>query len=268
MSRPHVPSAPPAVSVVVPYFAQPRYLVECVSSVLHQSFEQLEVIVVDDASPGQTAAQLLTALVKSDERVRIVRHPANQGLGAARNTGFRAALAEYVVPVDADDVLDPEFVKRTVAVLRKDSDVDCVFTDLRVFGTQEYVRRLALHAMEDLLVRQWIPGPGVLMRRQLWADIGGYPELAAFRAGDEDWDFWLGAMERGFTPRHLAVPLYHYRTHGDSMTSTTLSYRSAELHELMYRRHRRLFARHGRGRAFRADGLRRSAVASAERCER
>jgi glycosyltransferase involved in cell wall biosynthesis len=259
--------AAPLVSVVVPYYDQPGYLVECVRSILAQSLGDLEVIVVDDASPAPAAAQLLADAAVRDERVRVVRQPQNRGLGAARNTGFREARADLVLPVDADDLLAPEFLERTVAVLAEDERADCAYADFAVFGLQEFVRTLPVRPVEDLLRQQWIPGPGVLMRRRLWSDVGGYTEVRTL-TGEEDWDFWLGALERGFTPRRIPLPLYRYRTHGESMTSTTLSYRADETTELMYRRHQRLFSAYGAGRAFRAAGLRRSAIASVQRGER
>jgi glycosyltransferase involved in cell wall biosynthesis len=259
--------AVPLVSIVVPYYDQPCYLVEGVRSILAQSLPDFEAIVVDDASPAPAAAQLLADAAVRDERVRVVRHPENRGLGAARNTGFREARANLLLPMDADDLLAREFLERTVAVLAEDERADCAYADLAVFGLQECVRSLPVRPVEDLLHQQWIPGPGVLMRRRLWADVGGYTEVRTL-TGEEDWDFWLGALERGFSPRHIPLPLYRYRTHGESMTSTTLSYRADETTELMYRRHQRLFTAHRAGRAFRAAGLRRSAIASVQRGER
>ena len=257
----------PAVSVVIPYYNQPDYLADCVGSVLAQTFDDVEVVVVDDASPEPAAAAVLARAEITDPRVRSVRHDVNKGLGAARNTGFRAARAELLLPLDSDDMLDRLFLERTVSVLRDDAAADCVFADFQLFGLSDEVRAFELRADRDLLRGQWIPGPGVLMRRSLWQNAGGYPESPLFRAGDEDWDFWLGAAERGFSARHVPQALYRYRTHAGSMTSTTLSYGAVDTRKARYERHRPLFERHGGGRAFRAQGAQRSAVAARERGE-
>jgi glycosyltransferase involved in cell wall biosynthesis len=88
----------PLVSVVVATYGRPRFLQEALHSVLTQTVGDFECIVVDDASPEPTA-------VPDDPRIRLLRHDANRGPGAARNTGLRAARGQHVVFLDDDDVL-------------------------------------------------------------------------------------------------------------------------------------------------------------------
>lgn len=98
------PAQVPRVSVIVPMYNVEAYLAECLHSLLGQDFADLEVIVVDDASPDGSRA-VAEAIAAADGRVRIVVHPVNMGLGPARNTGALHARGEYLLFLDSDDRL-------------------------------------------------------------------------------------------------------------------------------------------------------------------
>ena len=107
-------------------------LLECLQSVVAQELEDWEAIVVDDGTPTTEVRDSVEKL--RDDRIRYARHVRNLGLGAARNTGFRAARADVVLPIDSDDTLDPSFLRVTMTALQEDSTADFVFTDFQLFG--------------------------------------------------------------------------------------------------------------------------------------
>lgn len=94
--------ADPLVSVIVPMFDTEQYVGECLASILGQSYSRLDVVVVDDASTDGSV-QVVEAVAAVDDRVRLVRRPVNQGLGAARNEGLRHARGDFVTFADSDD---------------------------------------------------------------------------------------------------------------------------------------------------------------------
>src|SRR4051794_17844088 len=97
----------PFASVIVPSYRAERFLGECLASVRDQSFSDFECIVVDDASPESDS--LITAqFAATDHRFRAVRHLTNKGVSASRNTGLGAARGEFVLFLDADDILLPD----------------------------------------------------------------------------------------------------------------------------------------------------------------
>lgn len=108
-------AATPKVSVIIPLYRTEVFLRQCVESVLAQTLSDIEVILVDDASPDRCGA-LARAYEKKDSRVKVVRHERNQGLGAARNTGMNAARGEYVGFVDSDDWAEPEMYEALFSV--------------------------------------------------------------------------------------------------------------------------------------------------------
>ncbi len=104
----------------------------------------------------------------------------------------------------------------TYAALADDPSLDCVFTDFHIFGDSDRIRRNTVRTLRDLLLVNWIPGSGTLQRKRIWEGVGGYCELLS---SDEDWDYWIGAYERGLTAEHIPEPLYRYREHGGSLTA-------------------------------------------------
>jgi glycosyltransferase involved in cell wall biosynthesis len=207
----------PVVSVVIPCYGQAEYLTEAVESVVGQTFADWEIVIVDDGSRDDTdtvAATLIAA--HPDRRIRRLGQ-ANAGLAAARNAGIAASTGQYILPLDADDVLMPEMLAKTVALLDAEPRLAIAYTDQRQFGAVSRVVRTA-DWDTDLQRRRNLFAATALFRREVWDAVGGYDP--AMRRGYEDWDFWLGAAERGFVGRRIPEPLFGYRIKASSMHVT------------------------------------------------
>ena len=245
------------ISIVIPCYNQDIFLNDCLTSIVNQTNPNWEAIVVDDASPEGNAE--LVASKFRDSRVRFIRHHRNRGLGASRNTGFRNAVNEHVVCVDFDDMLTPNFLQK-VGTAFSQGEFDCVFTDFQLFGSSKDVWKFSICDEETMTKCQWIPGPGTLMKRSLWEKVGGYSEDKIMIYND-DWDFWLGAVELGIKAFHIPEPLYLYRRAEDSLSIR------GKLHdyltrEIMYSKHRSLFDLYHTGNQFLADGYQNSSLAA------
>ena len=125
----------PEISVIVPVYRVEAYLRQCVDSIRKQTFQQLEIILVDDGSPDACPA-LCDELAQEDARIRVI-HRANGGLSAARNTGLDAAEGDYVAFVDSDDFLAPEMYETLYRELKqKNADVAvCSYQEVTEQGT-------------------------------------------------------------------------------------------------------------------------------------
>lgn len=229
----------PSLSVIVTTFDLPSTVLrECLESIIAQTEARWEAVVVDDGSVEDTAELVVEQM--HDARIRLVRHEANRGLGTARNTGIRRAVADMVVPLDGDDRLDPRFIEITSAALRDHPDADWAFVDWQCFGASTDVWRFPVPLPPPCPEHLVIPGAGVLIRRRVWDAVGGYLEDASTR-GVEDWDFWIGAMERGLSGIHVPRPLYFHRRRPDSMSVTASVINDHVNREVLYRRHRVTF---------------------------
>ncbi|WP_246159989.1 glycosyltransferase family 2 protein [Microbacterium rhizomatis] len=186
------------VSVVIPCYNYARYLPEAVASALDQIGADVEVIVVDDASTDDSAA-VAADLARSDGRVRVVANAENSGPVATFNRGLAAATGEFVVRLDADDVLTPGALQRAAAVMQRLPDVGLVYgRPLHFSGDALPPARsrpsqwLVWKGADWLAARcadgtNVITSPEVTMRRSVVDVVGGQRELAH----THDMEMWL-----------------------------------------------------------------------------
>jgi len=228
----------PAVSVIIPCYGQAQYLPEAVASVVAQTFTDWEIVIVDDGSPddtGETAERLMAA--HPGRRIRLVRQE-NHGLVGARNNGIAASTGRFVLPLDADNALLPEMLEKTVALLEADPSVAIAYTDYEHFGSDTRRIETGRWGTDALGVRNRLEACS-LFRREVWSAVGGYnPNM---RWGYEDWDFWIGAAERGFVGRRIPEPLFRYRIKPSSMYKTARRQHHGELMRQIARNHPALF---------------------------
>jgi glycosyltransferase involved in cell wall biosynthesis len=229
----------PRVSVVIPCYNLGRFLDEAVDSVLAQTFQDFEIVVVDDGSTDEGTKRLLADYRKP--RTRVVQSP-NRGLPAAKNLGLAETTGPYVCMLDADDRLDPQLLAKSVAALDGDPSVAFVSHWLRTFGDETWDWTPARCDFPALLDTNTVNGAALVRRTALEA-VGGFDE--SMREGCEDWDLWIALVERGLKGAILPEILFHYRRRPDSMSRLMMQ---GDGHPRLYRRlaekHARAYATH------------------------
>lgn len=120
------------VSVIVPVFNVKPYLAECLDSIIHQTYTDLQIILIDDGSTDGSGA-VCDAYAAKDARIRVV-HQENRGLSAARNRGIELATGEYLNFVDSDDYLLPDCIETLLKLcIEHDADMSiCTYLDLKM----------------------------------------------------------------------------------------------------------------------------------------
>lgn len=238
LTEPARRDGPPTVSVVVPCWNQAQYLRLAIASVVKQRYRDWELIVVDDGSPDDTSEvvrEMAAALPGC--RIRLIRQT-NGGLAAARNTGVRAARGRYVLPLDADDAIDPAHLEQTVAYLDAHPEKHIVATSGFAFGVQQGPMNPAPELGWPTIHLADCIAYASMYRREVWEQVGGYnPNMTK---GYEDWDFWVGAKERGFQVGHVKQRLFYYRIKSESMYVDALRY-DAQLRARLALNHPALF---------------------------
>ena len=136
----------PLVSIVIPAYNPTTLLLEAIASAAAQTHPHTEIVLVND---GSDHPESLNVLKQAALRVGTYLEQSNQGPSAARNAAFRIARGSYVVPLDADDLLSPTYIATCLAAL--DAGHAFVYTDFRVFGTQQYVEHLGDYNLYRLL---------------------------------------------------------------------------------------------------------------------
>ncbi len=206
-------------SIIITCYNLGSFLEEALDSALQSESTDFDVIVVDD---GSTDSQTLTVLGQLEEQyaagaqVRFIHQP-NQGLAAARNTGIQAATGELILPLDADDKLRSTFIPRATQIMETTPAVGVVHGWGERFGMHTGVWELPPVEKSRILLGNCVPACSVF-RKKIWEDVGGY-DSTGFKEGYEDWDFWLSALERGWTFHLIPEVLFDYRIRPGSMVS-------------------------------------------------
>jgi glycosyltransferase involved in cell wall biosynthesis len=228
----------PHVSVVIPCYKQAQYLPEAVASIVAQHFTNWEVIIVDDGSPDDTATIAATLIAAYPDRaIRLLRQ-ANAGLAGARNAGIAIAQGAIIMPLDADDLIEPEFLARAVAIFETHPDVGYVFSDVKLFDGEQGIVNYWPYNKQRLRVI-CLSHAASPFRRIAWQQVGGY--RTTMSRGYEDWDFWLALADGGWDGQHIPIPLVNYRRTSASMLTTRIRQFDIELRAMLIRNHPRLY---------------------------
>src|SRR5262249_52745235 len=213
-----------------------EFLGEALDSALRQTYPDFEIVLVDDGSTDPATVKYLDRL-PAHPRLRMLRTP-NKGLARARNHGIDNSSGVYILPLDPDDRILPHYLPRAVPILDSDPLVGFVGCHFRTFGVYEQEQRPAGYCLPDLLIENVVPVASVF-RRSCWEQLGGY---ALNMRGIEDWDLWIGMLERGYYGEVLPEFLFEYRVRADSMMAHT---RQPEIFRqrmaTLYERHRDLY---------------------------
>lgn len=209
------------VSVIIPCYNQVEWLQDAVSSVLASTYQNLEIIVVDDGSTkgdvGEEAAKI------SDRRLRVIRQ-ANQGVCFARNNAIKDARGEFILTLDADDVLDSEFIERAMRILTEYQEIDQVggnYVMLCDGKRSEKVQDIPEGVVtESIMANNFIPN-AYIFRKNVWKRIGGFSRVLN-RLALEDVDFTMSFYERGLKTYLLSDVAVLYRQHGISRNTNNL----------------------------------------------
>jgi glycosyltransferase involved in cell wall biosynthesis len=230
----------PTVSVVIPCYNHGCYLQDALNSVLAQSHQDFEIIVVDD---GSTEAESIAALTALEPHITQVIRTSNQGVIHARNTGIAAARGRYILPLDADDKIGERYLELAVAQLEANPALGIVYCKAELFGEQSGSWELPPYRFPDILIGNVIFNAG-LFKRADWQAVGGYnPNM---RDGWEDFDFWIALIERGCLVHQLPETLFYYRINQQSRNNAMQdnSRRYARAYTQIFRNHQSLYVQH------------------------
>lgn len=239
----HAPGRPArgSISVCIPVYNCAEVIERAIRSVEAQTLPALEVVAVEDGS-SDDSPQVLERLV-AEGRIAAVIRQRNAGVAGARNTAIRCARGEWIVPLDADDELDPLALERSLAAAERTPGAGWCITDIVRVGVEG--ERFFASTPPKGPASDWLPAMlernfverTMLLKRGMMLQLGGYDP--AFRCY-EDWELGIRMLRSGVIAAYAPGPLYRYIKTQGSITSDLA--RLLNAHAQLFERHHRALA--------------------------
>jgi len=202
------------VSIVIPCYNHGHFLQEAIDSVEQCDSSLYELIIVNDGSKDAHTIEVLNKLDKLGYRVV---HQQNQGLAKTRNNGIKLAQGNYILPLDADNKIRPEYISYSIHYFQNHPDVDVIYSEAEYFGARHGISQLPDFNLQRMMIGNYIDACAVY-RKSAWEKVGGYDTNMPYM-GVEDWEFWLRLAFTGSKFHHVKEPLFFYRVAENSMIS-------------------------------------------------
>ena len=219
------------LSVIVPVYNVYPYLRQCLESIINQTYKNLEIIIVNDASPYIEDDEICKEYTEKDNRIIYVKHEKNKGLGGARNTGIEKATGKYITFVDSDDYIgDNNAYEEVMKIFYHNSDLGMVFFNIKLLEKDKFVATKYLSKefynskiYFDETIR--INIPSVTIKIFKCDDIKNNNLYFLEKVKYEDLDFWF-KYQMKVKPMIYGIDraFYIYRQQGDSITHNMQKY--------------------------------------------
>ena len=203
------------VSVVIPCYNHEKYLRDTVLSVLNSDYSSLEVIIVNDGSTDRSE-QIALELVGQYPELRYIAQE-NRGPSPARNAAIGLANGKYILPLDADDLIGPFYIRQAVELLEKEN-ARLVYCEAEFFGEKNGKWVLPPFSRRKLACENMIFCSALYLRED-WLRCGGYDETMTW--GWEDWEFWISLLKEGGCVLKVPGTGFFYRISKNSRRKST-----------------------------------------------
>lgn len=230
------------ISIIIPYYKGENYIHETLKSVYDQTYQDFEVIIVNDGSE-RSALDLIEK--NSDFKNLKIIHQDNQGQSSARNNGVKSATGKYILFFDCDDLIDKTFLDKTHQILSKNNETRICYTKGKFFEKTDKEWVLQPFNTFDFLIENCIPITALIYKED-FEKVGGFNTQLNYY---EDWDFWISLVEIGAKVHKIDEFLFFYRIRNttDSLTNTSIdnSSRLSDNFFEIYKKHYTFYKQNG-----------------------
>jgi glycosyltransferase involved in cell wall biosynthesis len=233
----------PLVTIGIAVYNGEKYIVDCLNSVNNQSYRNLEICIVDDASADDSYHLCLQWSPKSRFPVTVLQNKINLGLSATCNIILKHSQGKYLQLFDQDDLMLPDKIEKDVAEFEQlNEDVALIYSKLQLINekgeilNQTYNDRIAFNGVPpsnpftELIHKNFIPAPTVVLRNELVKKTGGYDETVVYN----DWDMWL-KLTKEYKIMFADRTTVSYRIHSNSIMAENSNQKQIERNEITIR---------------------------------
>jgi len=224
----------PEISVIIPHFNQSGYINHTLNSLKDQSFQDFEIIIIDDGS----SKNQLKALKILAERYRftLIINENNYGPGYCRNLGINKSSGRYILCLDSDDILPNYALMEMIIALKNNANYGFVYGNYQYFGYKNYLEKRWKYNFYKLLKENYIIVTS-LFKKMLWEECGSFDENMI---GYEDWEFWINLGKNGWYGYYLNKVLLNVRIKKRSRNLVAIN-KNKELIKYMKEKHKDIY---------------------------
>lgn len=199
----------PLVSVVIINYNYGRFIDDAIESVLNQTYDNIEIIVIDDGSTDNSKA-VIDSYIKNNDNIRVI-YRENMGVVKTRNQAIEETKGEYYIQLDADDYIDKNYIEETLKIALE-KDVDLVYTDFQQFDQSDTRSNFPSEYNFEWLKNQNFIHISCLIKRSAVGEVRFDESLSG--KTHEDWDFFIELGTRGMRAAKCSETVLNYRIHG------------------------------------------------------
>lgn len=240
----------PVITVVVPIFKVEKYLDECVQSILRQTYQNLEIFLVDDGSPDR-CGEMCDEFAKKDSRISVI-HQKNKGLSGARNSAIDVCTGEYITFVDSDDWISPDMIDQLYkSLVLEGAQMSCTSpesfyedgTRTGRNGSDEVLVYTKEKALDCFLFNDYLTPCvwGKLYVKDLWKGVR-CPEGKLF----EDQFTTYKLIDQCEKIVYCTKPMYHYRKRVGSIGHSSFNKKTYDLYDAIHEEYDFIFTKYGK----------------------
>lgn len=210
----------PLISIIIACYNAENYIDLCLSSLLRQTYQNLEIIICDDASTDNSVG-ILDSWAKKDSRIRILRNQKNMYAAAARNRCIEVSRGDYLMIQDIDDYSKPDRIEKLIQAFRNEN-IDFVSSAMLIFDLDAgKITRIIDKKVEYPTKYHFLWGlpfshPSTMFTRECIKAVHGY-RVAAETKRVEDFDMFMRLYAMGYRGKNIHDPLYAYRVDDDNI---------------------------------------------------
>lgn len=230
----------PKVSIVIPVWNAEKYIAETLESALNQTFENIEIICIDDCSEDKSIEIIESFVGLGNGKLSLIRLEKNSKTSVARNVGIDAAKGEFILPLDADDLIDETYCEKALRVFSENPRVAVVYCKADRFNDNDSWEWVLPPYSREVIKRDNVVFCSAFFRKSDWVRFGGYNEN--MNRGFEDWDFWLYFADSKLHFYRISEFLFHYRQVEQSRGVSFNENQAQELQENIKANHPSLYS--------------------------
>lgn len=229
----------PKISIIVPCYNHAGYLNQTLQSVFEQTYLNYECLIIDDGSADNTESVARTWVTR-DNRFSY-QFQNNAGVSSARNNGIAEAKGDFILPLDADDIIMPSYVKKAIDQFKEFPTLKLVYCKAEKFGLVNEEWELRPFSLRNLAKGNQIFNSAVF-RKTEWERIGGYDNKLLY--GYEDWDFWINMLKDGGEVHQIPEILFLYRIKDSSRNKDISENQFEEIYKYLSKKYSDFFVDH------------------------